>query len=91
MKIVKAQKVSPDIKEPTPKDVLARFCYHFPQYTFFKARKMPLKRINQMLKVARQEQAKEWYNLARAIAAPHSKDGKAYKQLMSELKEIINT
>jgi len=31
------------------------------------------------------------YNLARAMAAPHSKDGKAYTSLLEEFKAIIQT
>jgi len=91
MAIIKIQKIASDIKEPATEDVLASFCFHFQQYTFGTARTLPYKRILQMLKVARQEQAKEWYNLARAMAAPHSKDGKAYTSLLEEFKAIIQT
>ena len=89
MKIAKAQKIPVKNAEPTVEELLARFCYYYQQYTYKQAENLPYKRVVQMLKVARQEQAKEWYNLARAYASSQSKDG--FKNYMSELKEIINS
>lgn len=91
MAVIKVQKVTSSIKEPSVEDVLARFCYHYPQYTLRQAKDLPLKRIIQMLKVVRQEQAKEWYNLARAIGAPHAKDKGTLNKLLNEFKEIIQS
>lgn len=88
MVIIKAKRIPQ--KEISGDEILARFCYLFPQYTFLAARKLPFKRIIQMIKVARKEQAKEWYNLTRAIASPHMKSKNAVSNLLSEFKKIID-
>ena len=41
-----------------------------------------------MLKVARKEQAYEWYNLLKIIIAPHGKKG-TVAETAKELKQII--
>ena len=87
--IIKAQKTTVETKE-AGEDVLARFCYLYPSYTFLEARKLPYKRVLKMLKVARKEQAYEWYNLLRIAIAPHSKKG-AVSSLIKEYKQIIET
>ncbi len=87
--IIKAQKVTKDIKNEAGEDILARFCYFYP-YTYEEAKRMPYRRILKMLKVARKEQAYEWYNLLRIAVAPQSKKG-AVSDLIKEYKQIIET
>lgn len=85
MVVVKAQKIPQ--KNISSEDIIACFCYNYPQYTYKEARLLPFTRLNQMIKVARQEQAKLLYNITRAIAAPHQKAG--VKKLLDELNTII--
>lgn len=85
---IKAQKIPK--KETSTEDILALFCYKFPQYTYSHARKLPFKRIVQMLKVAEKADARLMYTLLRAIAGPHTKKGSGLQSLASELKAIIN-
>jgi len=87
MAIVKAQKIPQ--KQISSTDIVARFCYFFPQYTYLEAKKLPYKRIVQLLKVARQEQAREWYNLTRITATANSSKKGAVNDLLSEFKNII--
>lgn len=84
--VIKVQKI-PQKKIP-PSDVIAKFCYHYQQYTFAQARKLPYNRIQQMLKVATQEQAKIMITLVEVVSAPHAKDGG--RSLRENLNAIIN-
>lgn len=66
----------------------ARFCYYFPQYTFNEAKKLPFKRIMQMLSVVDKERALDAYHHCLAAMAPHSKKPdsvlKYFKQLIEK-------
>lgn len=87
MAVIKAQKVPQ--KTESVEDIIATFCYYFPQYTFSQASEMPAKRVRQMLKVARKEEAMRMYNLTQLIAAPHTKKGVGVKTMLKYFKEII--
>jgi hypothetical protein len=87
MAVIKLKKIPK--KEETIDDILARFCYHFPQYKYHEAKKMPFFRIKQMLSVAIKEDAKKMYNLTRIVAAPHTKKGGGVKKLSNHFKKII--
>ncbi|MFA9228760.1 MAG: hypothetical protein ACEQR7_10090 [Agathobacter rectalis] len=72
-------------------DIIARFCYYYPQYTYhFAYKNLPFKRIVKMLSVARKEQALMLYNITRAIAAPHTKKGSGVKSLLDEFKKVAD-
>lgn len=88
--IVKAQKVRQDPKPETVEDLLARFCYRFPQYKYHEAKKMPFVRVLQMLKVAEKERARDLHAQTIIAAAPHTPKMKAVKSLLSKYEEIIN-
>lgn len=87
MAVIKVQKI-PRRKEE-PEDILALFCFYFPQYTFNQARKLPYKRIRQMLKVVRREEARKHIELVKIVAAPHGKKGTA-ESLLKSYNDIIN-
>ena len=87
MSIFRPQRVPK--KEISSEDLLALFCLYFPQYKFHEARKMPYKRVIQMLKVARKEEAKRFLELTQIVAAPHTKRGKGVKQLLDHYKKSI--
>lgn len=85
--IIRAQKIIQ--KEEAGEDVLARFCFLYPSYTFNDARKLPYRRIQRMIKAARKEQAYQWYNLLRITTAPHGKKG-SINDLIKEYRNIID-
>lgn len=87
MPIIHAQKIPQKIQNSS--DLLARFCYHFPHYSYQQARKLPYKRVLQMLKVARKEQAWVLYNLTQIASAPHSKKGSGVTKMLKYFQEII--
>lgn len=86
MAVIKVQKIPQ--KKTDPLDLIAQFCYHFPQYTFNQARKLPFVRIKHMLRMANVEQAKYLLLMVRVVSAPHSKDGG--KSIIQDLNAIIN-
>lgn len=84
---IKVQKIPKPKQEP--EDLLALFCLHFPQYTFSAARKMPYKRIQQMLRVANKDYARRMIDLLQIVASPHAKSGFA-KSLFQKFNDIIS-
>lgn len=88
MPTFKAQKIPR--KEVASEDLLASFCYHFPQYTYATARRMPYRRILQMLKVANKEHAKKMIDLAHIMAAANSQKKGAIKEVVNRFNDIIN-
>lgn len=87
MPVIKAQQVPKKTEKAV--DVLARFCYYFPQYTFNEAKRIPYKRVSQMLSVVRKEQAKFKLDLVKIAVAPHTKKGKGATNLIQYFKEVI--
>lgn len=85
---VSAQKI-PKAKPDSSEDILARFCYYFPQYKFHEARKLPFARIIQMLKVARKCHAEEMIEMLQITNAPHTKKQAGVKNLLSYFQKII--
>lgn len=86
---IKVQKISQKAPKTTPDDVIALFCYYFPQYKYHEARKLPFKRVHQMLKVAGKEKAKNMLGFMQIIAAPHTKKMKGIQNLIEHYKSII--
>lgn len=74
-------------KELDPEETLAIFCYHFPQYTFAQAKKLPYVRVRRMLNAARKEQAKNMLDLLRVFSGSQSKKGVA--SVLSYFQKII--
>lgn len=89
MAVIKAQKIPRPELEFHPDEVIGRFCYYFPQYTFAQAKRMPLKVINKMLKLVEREKAKDFLFLTRIVGAPHSKNGNLYKSLIEYFKGVV--
>ncbi len=73
MVVVKAKQVPR--KKSEPLEVLAMFCYYFPQYTLAQARKLPYKNVKLLLGVAQKQKATEYLHLLSISVAPHTKDG----------------
>jgi hypothetical protein len=89
MPVVKVQKIPK--KKHSAEDILASFCYNYPQYTYNQAKNMPYKRILHMLTVARKEHARKMIDLVRIVAAPQSKNGRAIKNLIKEFNDILDS
>lgn len=88
MPIIKAQKI-PQQRESS-ENILARFCYHFPRYSYAEAKQLPYRRIVKMLKVAEIERAKMYYNLVQIASAPHTKRGSGVSKMLKWYKDIID-
>lgn len=89
MKVIKTQSVPRNSSKISVEDVLAEFCFYFPQYKFSEARLMPIKRIRQMLKIARRERSKFYYEFTQIVAAPHTKKGMGYKKILEKYAREI--
>jgi hypothetical protein len=92
MPVIKVQKIPKPEKIGTPiEDQLAQFCFYFQQYTFAQARKLPQRRINQMLKVAEREYAKKMIDLLNITVSVHTKKASGVKELHSHYKSILDS
>ncbi len=87
IKAIRAQKIPP--RKISVEDVLATFCYKYPQYTFAQAEKLPYKRIVQMLKISRRLDAEKMLELINIVVAPHTKKGQGVKNIVEYYKGII--
>lgn len=70
-------------------DTLALFCFLFPSYTYAEAKHLPYRRIMRMIKVAKREQAYNWYNLLQISIASQTKQSAS--KLYKEYKKIIES
>lgn len=70
-------------------DLLARFCFKFPQYTYSQAKNLPYVRVVKMLKSAERVRAKEMIELANIIAGPHTKHGEGTKKMIEYYQGIL--
>lgn len=90
MAVIKLQRVpKSEKKERFIEDLLATFCYYFPQYKYSEAKKMPFVRIRRMLKVANREQALFMAQLVSIAAAPHTPKGSGVKRLLDHYNKLI--
>lgn len=84
LKVQKAPK-----KEVSSEDTFARFCYYFPKYSYAQARRLPYARVVKMLRVAYKERASMLAELTQIAAAPHTKNGKGVRDLLSKYESIV--
>lgn len=89
MAVIRAQQIPK--KQTSADDIVARFCYLFPQYTFQQAKRLPAKRITQMLAEVERYEAQRFLVLLRIVGSPHTKDASGYKKIEKDLQNIINT
>lgn len=90
MNVIKVQSVPKKENKTTSEDVLARFCYYFPQYTYFEARKLPVIRIRKMLAVVDIEKNKFYHEMVQVVSAPHTSKGSGVGKLLSKYEKLIN-
>lgn len=92
MAIIKVKKVPKQEHKIDVDDILARFCYYYPQYTFKQAKQMPAIRIRKMLKSARAEHRANMYQflyeLVQTIPVANSKEH--YNKMISRYEDLMN-
>lgn len=88
MATIKAKKIPQ--KKISNDDLLAKFCYHYQQYKYSEAKKLPYKRVIKMLRVAEKEQARFLFELTQIATAPHTKKGAGVKSLLDRYKSMID-
>lgn len=76
------------IKRVQPLEILAEFCYFYPQYTLAEARELPEVHVRTLLNKAQQIRAANYMTLTQIAAAPHSDKGKAVGKLISHFERI---
>lgn len=86
-KVVRAKPVPKRPRANSTLRLLARLCYHYPQYTLAQARRLPAIRVKLLLEVAEQIEAERMIQLVQIAAAPHSKNG--VKKLTSHYKGVL--
>ena len=89
-RVIKAKPVTKEPKGDNTLQLLARLCYHYPQYTFVEARKLPARRVRLLLAEAQIIEAERMAQLVQIVAAPHTKDGKGVKKLFNHFKQVSN-
>lgn len=72
-------------------DIIARVCYHYPQYTIETAQLLTQTQVNALLLQAEKQRATDYYNHVLIAAAPHTKKGAMVKKLIKEYKKIIES
>lgn len=87
-KVVQVEQLPKPPSEPfSAQRVLARFCYHYQQYTYAEARKIPYRRIRSMLNEVMKIEAQRYHTLTQIAAAPHTDKGKGVSELLSKFKD----
>lgn len=79
---VKAQKTS-------NRELWATICYYYPQYTLEDAKKLSVRDIRLLLRIADKKEAEKYLQLTQIVASPHTKKGQGVKQLTNYYKKQI--
>lgn len=91
-KIIVAQTTDDNGNDNKPKEtadeIACRVVYFYPCYTLSEARRLPAKDSLMLIKIARQEYAKNYHELTNIVASPHSKNGSAVSKLLSHYREV---
>lgn len=87
--VIKVQKASESASKGHSKAgrLLAQLCYFYPQYTLAEARKLPYKHVKLLLDEAKRMKAQENLDLLQITAAPHTKKGQGYGDLLRRFKK----
>ena len=78
---VKAQPIPRNNDKVRNRELWARVCYFYPQYTLQEASKLPVRDIKLLLKIADKMEAEKRYEYVQIVAAPHTKKGSGVKSL----------
>lgn len=86
---VQQQKVSSSSNNTfNSKNILWKFCYYYPAYTYQEARKIPYKEVTKALEIAEAEKSKLMIDLTQVACAPYGKKNSP-KKLIEHYKDII--
>lgn len=77
-------------KQPSKRELYARVCYHYPQYTLKEVADLTQRDIALLLKVANQVEGQRMLNLTQIVAAPQTKNGSGVKKLTEYFKRQAN-
>lgn len=88
VKVAKVEDYSTSAKV-TKRELYATIAYYYPQYTFKEAGELKARDLYQLLNTARKLESVRYLNLVQIVASPHSKKGKAVKDLIKHYEEII--
>lgn len=83
---IEVQKV--ESKKSSKRELYARVCYFYQQYTLKDVESMPNRDVILLLRVANQVEAVRMLNLTQISAAPHTKKGAGVKKLTSHFKKV---
>ena len=86
MATAKVQKIPQ--KKVTAEHIIALFCYNFQQYTYSQARKIPYRRVMQMLSVAKKEHARKMSDMLSVVSSAQNKS--QTKKLFDKFSAIMN-
>lgn len=90
-KHIQAQSVALAQNDKTSnREMWARVCYYYPQYTLEQASKLPVRDIKLLLHTANKIHAQNMYDLVQIAAAPHTKKGSGVKKLVEHYKKLIS-
>lgn len=89
-KIVSVKPVRP-IKSSkiSNRELWATVCYYYPQYTLEEAKRLSVRDIKLLLKIAEKKEAEKYLQLVQIVASPHTKKGQGVKQLTNYYKKQI--
>lgn len=71
------------------REIWARVCYYYPQYTLKEVSKLPARDLTLLLKIAEEIENSHFFTLTQIVAAPHTKNGKGVKQLSEYFRKKI--
>jgi vancomycin permeability regulator SanA len=86
---IKVQAVKPSkAKLLQKRELYATVCYFYPQYTLVEVQKLPYRDVQLLLKVAREQEARRFFNETLIAAAPHSKKQQNVTKLTEHFKKV---
>ena len=89
-KRVVAKSIHSEVKKLSNRELWAKVCYYYPQYTLKEASRLPLRDIKLLLRVAEREKAQDKYDFTQIASAPHTEKGKGVKQLSDYFKQKMD-
>lgn len=83
---VRVQKV--ESKRGSKRELYARACFFYPQYTLEDIQNMPNRDVALLIKTANKIEASRMLYLTQICAAPHTKKGMGVKKLTTHFKKV---
>jgi len=92
MATIKVKKDAQAISSPSDslKSVVAKFCFYYSAYTYDEAMELSIKTMKRMIKVAYQEKAREYLELAQIARTAQSSKPAPYNKLVARYEREAN-